>query len=358
LQAGESQTYITDPLFSADGSSLLITANDAPAFSRNSIDQKSMMGYDGVILKFYVPNKANLNRISLYLSNDTTYTNYSTYVIYDHMLFEGYNEIYIDFKQLNSFGTFNPQELMQSIQVRIEPNTGKIAEVYFDSIEAVRAARGNVMFTMDDQWITQYTKAFPILNYFGYRGTIAVIPDKVGTTNYMSISQLRKLYDLGWDLVNHTYFHTDLSTVTKEEQRTALLDCTQWLNAHGFTRASDYVIYPYGGYNADTLSILAEEGYKYGRTLVTGLDKAPFARPFETKCVNLVQNLTVDAAKAYIDAAISTGSTVQFVNHRYGAEDSGMFYAEEKFEEIVRYVNLRRDKLNVTTVSNYVNTFK
>ena len=273
------------------------------------------------------------------------------------MLRDGFNELHFSYDQLSTSGNFNKEAEITTIQIRIDVSPAMTGEVYLDKLEQISSDKGNIIFTMDDQWDTQYSEAFRILSQYGFKGNIAVIPTKVAELNYMTLPQLQEVYEAGWDLVNHTYNHPNLSTLTKEEQRTELVDTRNWLNTNGFDRGSDFVIYPYGGYNQNTFDVMEEEGMKYGRSLITGLESNPSLSLYETRGYNLTPNITVEQAKGMIDGAIATGTTLQFINHRFGNSEDSMYYSIDKYQEIVDYVYQKRNEINVITINELIKNF-
>ncbi|MBP0726657.1 polysaccharide deacetylase family protein [Bacillus sp. RG28] len=215
--------------------------------------------------------------------------------------------------------------------------------------------KANIIFTMDDGWDTQYTKAFPILKEKGMKGSIAVIPTKVGTSGYMSLSQLNTLYSSGWDLMNHTYSHHHLAHLSKQKQKKELSQGRTWLNNHCYKRASDIAVYPYGSYNQDTLNILQEEHYRSARTVIDGIQSNNLKK-YEVPTINLLPSTNVEWVKEQIDMAIQTKQTIVFTNHRFDkeADAAQMNFDPAKFKEIVNYVDSKKDQLNILTYSEWL----
>lgn len=346
-----------NPLYTRDEGSILLRGDNTNAFIRTNLNPFNPSPYKGSTLHVFIPNKETIQKLTVYYSNDTGFSAFGFYVFQNYMLKDGFNELHFSYDQLSITGPFNKEAEITTIQIRIDVTPGMVGEAYLDKLEQVSSDKGNIIFTMDDQWDTQYTEAFRILSQYGFKGNIAVIPTKVDQLNYMTLPQLKEVYEAGWDLINHTYNHPDLSTLTKEEQRTELVDTRNWLNTNGFDRGSDFVIYPYGGYNSDTFNVMEEEGMKYGRSLITGLESNPSLSLYETRGYNLTPNITVDQAKVMIDAAIATGTTLQFINHRYADTDDPMFYSINKYQEIVDYVYQKRNELNVITISELIKKF-
>lgn len=217
----------------------------------------------------------------------------------------------------------------------------------------------NIIFIMDDGWETQYTEGYRILDKYKLKGNIGVISEAVGTNGYVNEDQLNEMYQRGWDLLNHTKTHPDLSTLTKEKQRIEILDNKKWLKSKGYTRGEKAFIYPYGTYNVETLDILKEEGFIWARSVMDGEN---YDLSYEAKTMNLVTNLDPELVKDRVDTAIENKSTLLFMNHKFGDEvdEYDMFYDVESFEKIVSYVSekQKQGELNVITIAEYLEMSK
>ncbi|WP_430510161.1 polysaccharide deacetylase family protein [Gottfriedia solisilvae] len=216
--------------------------------------------------------------------------------------------------------------------------------------------KANIIFTMDDGWETQYTKAFHILNDKGIKGSIAIIPTKIGTEGYLTLGQLNTLYLSGWDLMNHTYTHRHLAKLTKQGQKIELDKARTWLNDHCFTKASDIAVYPYGSYNQDTLKVLQQEKFRSARTIVDGI-QSNHIKKYEVRTINLLSSTDIEWVIAQIDQAIQTKQTIVFTNHRFDkkADNAQMNFDPEKYKNIVNYVVSKKEQLNILTYSEWLN---
>lgn len=215
--------------------------------------------------------------------------------------------------------------------------------------------KANIIFTMDDGWETQFTKGFQILKDRGIKASIAVIPTKIGTEGYMSLSQLNTLYSSGWDLMNHTNTHRHLANLNKQEQKKELNKARKWLNRNCFTRASNIAVYPYGSYNQDTLKTLQEEHYRSARTIKDGIETNDIKK-YEIRTINLLPSTDISWVKDQIDLAIKTKQTIVFTNHRFDnkADKAQMNFDPEKFRTIVNYVDSKKNELNILTFSEWL----
>ncbi len=78
----------------------------------------------------------------------------------------------------------------------------------------VVSSKDPVVITFDDGLESTYTIAFPIMQQYGIKGTVYVVPSLVGTSGYMTLDQLTELHNAGWTIASHTWDHQDLTTLT------------------------------------------------------------------------------------------------------------------------------------------------
>ncbi|MFA9417054.1 polysaccharide deacetylase family protein [Natrinema sp. HArc-T2] len=157
---------------------------------------------------------------------------------------------------------FDPTAV-ETVHLLVWTGEGVSETVWFDDLHFVpRPERGKVMIQFDDAHVTDYTEALPILEDYGYPA-VSFVPTgyvdggEVGGDPRLSTKQARELHDAGWCIANHTVTHPDLPTLSAAEQAAEIRDGQQWLRERGFERGSHYFSYPFGGYNATTLELVA-----------------------------------------------------------------------------------------------------
>jgi hypothetical protein len=79
-------------------------------------------------------------------------------------------------------------------------------------------------------------------------------------------------------------------------------------------------------------------------------------KKYEIPTINLLPSTEVEWVKEQIDLAIQTKQTIVFTNHRFDkkADAAQMNFNPAKFEEIVNYVDSKKDQLNILTYSEWL----
>lgn len=127
----------------------------------------------------------------------------------------------------------------------------------------------SVVITFDDGYMDNYTNAFPILKEFSMNATIFIISDFLDGNNYMLPSQVKEMSDYGIDIQGHTVTHPELATLTYEEQLKQVKD-SKYKIEDITMKEVNFIAYPYGSYNQDTIKVVEESGYDMAFTVKKG----------------------------------------------------------------------------------------
>ena len=121
-----------------------------------------------------------------------------------------------------------------------------------------------VTLAFDDSLANQY-QVRTMLSSRGMHATFFVNSGRVGTSGYLTVSQLQSLQGDGNEVAGHTVNHLDLTTVdTAEQQRQGCDDRSTLLG--GGLNATDFA-YPFGAASAGIEGVVQACGYNSGRGL-------------------------------------------------------------------------------------------
>ncbi|OKL36987.1 polysaccharide deacetylase family protein [Domibacillus mangrovi] len=334
------------------------------AIRNNNLMPIDLSRTETIRVNLFVVNAHNIVDLELYFAETADYTNFISYRIGEGKLSEGWNELIIDTASYIVEGVADLSTAKTSMQIRAIPAETGGCELTFDSMVGYKKGKAKAIFTFDDGWLSQYTKAFPLLQVRGFRGNIGVVPtwiDEIVDPAYekvMSYNQFAHLYEYGWDLFNHTYSHPNLNNGTAAAAVSQVEQCRDWLNNEGWTRASEILAYPYGGHINIAADLDFRNTLRYARSLVEGIDSNVIPDKMRGKTRNLIDGVTPASVIADINTTIAAGGTIVFTNHLIAdtppADPYGMYYSTANFTQILDYLYTKRDEIEVITLSEWV----
>lgn len=216
--------------------------------------------------------------------------------------------------------------------------------------------KANIIIMFDDSWSSQYEIAYRYMEKKGIVGSISVIPSRVGEAKYMNKAQLNKIYNCGWDILNHTYNHYSFKEIDIDNQIKEIESAGLWLNNNGFINDIKNLIYPEGEYNDQIIIELKKRGYITARGTFEGYNEYFATDLFNVKVKNINSNILVEEVINYIDYSIVNNKTIILLFHkiedRY--DESLMIYKTNDFYKIIDYIDNNKDKLNIITYTNWI----
>ncbi len=212
-----------------------------------------------------------------------------------------------------------------------------------------------IVFIFDDGWKSVFTEAYKVMNKYGYKASVSVIPTRVDKKEYMSYKELSELYLHGWDLLNHSYTHKENIYDKPNALLSEFNKTRQWMENRYFGSCSDMLIIPYGDVNPYLIKQTKGAKFRNIRTSdnIIILDKYEI----EYYPVHTISLLTDVTAKEVEDILIqktsSETNTVLFILNKIGDEDDkyDMTYSRDKLEQIIQYINKHSDKFQVISYS-------
>lgn len=166
-------------------------------------------------------------------------------------------------------GTFNPwkmpKETFDEQMKFIKDNhytTLTLDELYGFLEDGKPIPKKSVVVTLDDGYRDNYTNAYPILKKYRIKATIFVIANTVNKSKgYLTSSEISEMSQNGIDFESHTVHHEELDKYSYVKQLNILITSKKMME--GFTgKKVNYLAYPYGDYNEDTVKAAKEAGYK------------------------------------------------------------------------------------------------
>lgn len=225
-----------------------------------------------------------------------------------------------------------------------------------------------ITFVSDDGHIYDFTKVKPIFDTENVPCVCAIIPTRVGTTNYMTMTQIATLQNSGWEVASHTYNHLNLTELTDSECEYEIGESKKWLNDNGFN-CNNFCV-PYGFYGNREKEI-ARKYYRSSRSSDGEINTIPH-NTFALKSVLFGEDTRsaptggylrndIQYYKAVVDDIIEKNAWVIFLYHSWMLDETQLSYLQQTIQyakskpvEIVT-INQALDKVgNIVDVGNDV----
>jgi peptidoglycan/xylan/chitin deacetylase (PgdA/CDA1 family) len=108
-----------------------------------------------------------------------------------------------------------------------------------------------VVISFDDNDITVYTTAFPIMQEFGFAGVNYLVGNRLGSDGFMNIDQIKELIAAGWEVGSHSMTHPYLTQSASVDWELTQSK-TNLENKLGVK--VDTFAYPFGDYSPDIIN--------------------------------------------------------------------------------------------------------
>jgi len=339
----------------------LNAVNGNSATSEKTINE-DFSAVTNFIIWVYIEDITKLLRCMLLIGSTANWSKHFSIILATWNFHSGWNRLVIDKAKFTAVGGDDWANTMIRIRVRVYPTAGKNIYAIFDDLRKDYIARPKVIITFDDNNQTVYDKAYPIMDANNQKGVLFVVPSWVGTPWRMTTSTINNLYNVGWDVSNHTQTHQDLTAIPEAEMHTEIDDATTWLVNNGFKSSSLLFAYPYGEYNQTVIDYLKTKNFVFARS-TRGLELLPQLNlsddiAYQIGCFNCGSTTLVADIKTYIDEVIVQGGLLVLLFHVIVDALTGPAteFLTADFQEISDYLKTKSDAnlLDVETFTNYM----
>jgi uncharacterized repeat protein (TIGR01451 family) len=220
-----------------------------------------------------------------------------------------------------------------------------------------------VVITFDDGFESTYTVAFPIMQQYGIKGTVYVVPAWIGSQGYLTLAELTTLHNAGWTIAIHTWDHPALPTLTTQQITTELQSTITWLNQNGFADGAYHLAYPYGQYNNNVLQVVSTLGIKTARTVDWGtIDPDGTIYPYGTKLnylelpiILMRSDTSRNDWQSDLDRSIAQSGTAIFLFHDIVTGNPNILedVTVTTFRTVIEYIN--QTGVKTETISQWYN---
>lgn len=355
-----------DPILVKIGSgSLKLTSNSGATCTAiktisSSFTQKSNLEY-----WVYITDITKVTSVAVYFSSTTDFSKSYSNTFSQGVLHNGWNAIPIDWGGWTNNNAESWSNTMIRMKVQVISQSSQIAIVYFDSMYLDRYHRPAIVFTFDDNRLSQRTIAFDILNKYGFNATAYI---NTGTINgsgdgytCMSTEQVQDLFDSGWDISNHTYDHSDLATLTYSQMYNEIYDNQTNIINSGWSRRNSerHFCYPFGSYNDTTIQVLTDLNVltsikSQGRTQSFYLDNK-----YNLVRNNMGMSTTLASMISEVKSATYKGDICMFAFHDIVTTAPGteQEWQNTDFDSLLNYIYLHKRSIDILTITELYGRF-
>lgn len=123
--------------------------------------------------------------------------------------------------------------------------------------------KNKMVLTFDDGYVDNLNQAAPIMNKYGYKGTIFVAIKFMAWPGYVTWQDLISLQNKGWEIGSHSWNHIHLDKLNDNQLKKELFDSKLFLETFipNTFKEVDTFAYPNGIYNEKAIVALKKYGY-------------------------------------------------------------------------------------------------
>lgn len=211
-----------------------------------------------------------------------------------------------------------------------------LAAPHLYNLPAENVPESMITFSFDDGYRSVYDNAFPILEKYGYAGTVFVITSATGQIGYMSAGHLVELAKKGWEIGSHGVTHRYLTELSDEELDWEVFASREYLKSLGLTVTS--FAPPGGKYDSRTIAAVSRYYLCQRISWPDGFNDIPLKEEsrYQLHAVSVEAKTTVEEVKRWILKAKEEKKWLILLFHRI--DESGDYnWPLRDFEAIVRF---------------------
>ena len=120
-----------------------------------------------------------------------------------------------------------------------------------------------IVISFEDGYDDVFTNAYPILKKYNAKATVFISSDNINKESYLSEFMMKTMYEDGISFQGHSMNNKKLQLLHYDEQYKYLKESKEKIESI-LKNKVEIIMYPYGSYDGDTITVMDKLGYKMG----------------------------------------------------------------------------------------------
>lgn len=362
--SGTAATPTVDTASPFGGSAIKLSIPSGNTYTEIQLAGNTLANFnDHIVWRVWIEDATKVTDVKCY-AGTTSYGRYyqRTYLVSssDVNKFNGEHFIGVGPKFAAAINTFvTGTDTMADMKLRI--TTSAATNVWIERIVVHGNQSPRIVFTFDDCVLSHYTKAYPKLAQYRFKGAFGINSGGIGgsASLYMSAAQILEMANAGQEIYSHNVANTNYPTQNAATYTAAFRTGLNALLAITPKVSSLYHPWVQGGNGIDVQATMKAQGVQIMRGINNASDGPHnlFADGVGNRNVvvraNQTDNRTLASMTADVDDCITYGSTMFFMTHELVTTTplAGVETSLTAFEGLVDYVAARRGQVQVLAIS-------
>ncbi len=313
-----------------------------------SISERNLS--DTFYFEFDTTNNSNISWISIYFSTDDQQNNFFYYDLTPDVI-QNNKFVIVNKKQFKVGGGSPTWSEVKNFRIAFQSKSGTSFSIDPRRLATYNGPPPMITLWFDDGWEDNYKNAFEITTRIDptIRGAIGLVGSLVGTDRYLKKDQISRLKMGGWEFVNHSYTHPDLTKLTNEEIKFEIEKNYSFISNYDPVGAHHFVV-PFSAVNDRVIDVIKGSAisarYNWGI-----IDSIPFD-PYNLGYIEVTNLTSFGTVREAIDKAIENNQWVGLLFHRIEDPATDRYsYGTQEFEQLIYYLSFRKNDIRVVTPS-------
>jgi peptidoglycan/xylan/chitin deacetylase (PgdA/CDA1 family) len=163
--------------------------------------------------------------------------------------------------KVSTYLNVSPASFREQMGILAELGYTTISLADFLSGKGCAESGNKIIITFDDGYRDNYEQAYPIMSEYGFTGTIFCTTGSIGADTFLTAAQIMEMLRNGWEFGSHTVTHPHLPRCTTNDKQRELGESKKVLENLLGNQVTSFC-YPYGEYDAESVSLLEQLGYR------------------------------------------------------------------------------------------------